>query len=319
MNPDTLEAIKRKNLDVNDIKTVMDLSEEHGVRTYTEVILGLPLETEETWRNGLSELLELGQHHNIDFAIAEMLENSELNSAESRQKYQLKTIKVENYYSLKQDPYPESTEIVCATSTMTTDEMVRCYMYTWMIMHIHVNGYSQIYSKYLNKVKGVPYRKFYDELFNEISEYEIFSQHYKELQDTIYHYLTTGKLKTDVQKGDAFHFVSHRFCFDNRNLLFDLGKKVFQKFEKDSTEIEELQRYMIFDDKIDSPKPIEIETNFNLATWKKEKSRYLVTNSMYDLDKESYQASTIKDKKYKKIDFWVMRRRNLLKNYFIKL
>ena len=42
MFEDTLEAIKRKNMDVNNMRRLLDLSIEYGVPTYTELILGMP-------------------------------------------------------------------------------------------------------------------------------------------------------------------------------------------------------------------------------------------------------------------------------------
>lgn len=318
MNPDTLKAIKRKNLDVNDIETVLSLSEKHGVGAYTEVILGLPLENVESWKKGLTDLLELGQHHNIDLAIAEMLENSELSSFESRQKYNIKTIKAKNYYSLHIDDYPETSEIVCSTSTMDLKGMVESYMYSWMIIHIHVNGYTQLFSKYLNKVHKIPYRIFYDKLFTKIKNCGVFGPHYQELERAIDHYFHTGELTLKVQKGDSLHFFSHKFCYDNRQALFYLGAEIFSEFDLDVNDIKFLQENLIFNDKISDPKPYKIKSNINLDNWSKEICQYVVSNSMFNLDKENYQSTTLKDKKYKKIDFWVMRRRNLLKNIFIK-
>ena len=42
MNEPTLKAIKRKNMSINKISDQMKKSKRLGVRTYSELILGLP-------------------------------------------------------------------------------------------------------------------------------------------------------------------------------------------------------------------------------------------------------------------------------------
>ena len=65
MNPDTLKAIKRQNMKVNNFTSMMKLADKYNTYTYTELILGLPLETKDTWKKGLCDLMELGQHNKI--------------------------------------------------------------------------------------------------------------------------------------------------------------------------------------------------------------------------------------------------------------
>ena len=89
MHDATLTAIKRRNMDVNRVQDLIALSKRYNVGTYTEVILGLPEETLESWCDGLCEILELGQHDSIDMWFAQLLENSELNLSESKKNYSI--------------------------------------------------------------------------------------------------------------------------------------------------------------------------------------------------------------------------------------
>ena len=50
MNPDTLKAIKRQNMKVNNFTSMMKLADKYNTYTYTELIFGLPLETKDTWK-----------------------------------------------------------------------------------------------------------------------------------------------------------------------------------------------------------------------------------------------------------------------------
>lgn len=309
MNSDTLTAIKRKNLDINNIERIMKLSEIHDVSTYTEFILGLPLETLETWKNGFNELLILGQHQSIDFSLTELLENSELNSLESRKKYKINYIEANQYYSLiSNDEHPETVKIVCSTSTMTTQEMVEAYMYAWVIVHLHINGYTQWFARYLYNMSAVEYRHYYDEVLILILENAILKEHYNTLYKILYKYLTTGrfdKIDNVGQTGGSFHFMSHKFCYDNKEELYDIGRKAFLKFSDDSNEVEMIQKNYIFDSFQSFPNIIKSKININ--TWKREDTLYEITSAIEDYPQ-------FKNKK--KIDFYAIRRKGILKNKF---
>lgn len=313
MNPDTLKAIKRTNLEVNDIAKVMKLSEKYNVNTYTEMILGLPLETVESWKNGITELLELGQHQSIDFNLAEVLENSELNESIYKEKYKIKTKKLDQYYTLKQDEYPEPGCVISETSTMNSDDLAEAYMYAWIIVHCHINGYTQLYAKYARFLWGISYRKFYDEFLKELYENKKIKKHYKTLKQKFKKYLITGKLDESNEKGDSLHFSSHKFCYNERNYIFDIGKKVLENFELDTNDIEILQKNYIYDLDNSSQYPKIIECSLDTANWKFRPTKYIITNDIIDYKNNPNLPKGVAAN-YERLNFWFMRRKNLLKN-----
>jgi hypothetical protein len=235
MNPDTLDAIHRKNLPINDVKELIRLSKKYNVPSYSELLLGLPLETKETWCRGLCELLEMGQHNALEIWFTQLLENSELSKPESREMYQLKSAIYVNYYNFNEykkhnhDGINEKIELVISTSTMNTHEMTESYLYGWMIIQWHMQGYSQIISRYLRFVHNVPFRTFYDFLLENIITDEVMSKKYQSLYNTIYTYLTTGSLDSSVG-GHALHTSTKAWMSENRfeifNFVYDVGKKL---------------------------------------------------------------------------------------------
>jgi len=310
MNPDTLKAIKRKNLKVNDIHEVMKISEEFDVPTYTEVILGLPLETLETWKDGLTHLLELGQHQSIDFNLVEILENSEMSNQSYINEYGLKTRKLNQYYTLKTDDYSESGNVVYETSTMNLDDVVEGYMYAWLIVHFHINGYTQLLAKYARYMHNISYRTFYDEVFKKLNEDNgsKINSHYSYVRDNFKKYLETGSLDNWEEKGDSFHFVSHKYCYENRNEIFQLGETVLKAINLPSKEISILQTNLIYNlDERDQIK--SIRSNIDIESWTEMDCFYEIKNKIKDLSLDS---------DYEKINFWFMRRKNLLKNKLVK-
>jgi len=300
MNDLTLDIIKRKNLEINNIKHLLDLSHQYNIGTYSEVILGLPEETTETWVKGLIELLELGQHESIDVWFAQLLENSELGSEKSRKTYGISSILVQDYMNLEQstDDVREYTEIVNATSTMTTEEMVDCYMYTWMIIQFHITGYSQIVAKYANNVAGISYRQFYDQMLAMIQEDPVFNLEYSKLKNGVTNYLIHGKLDSDLAGGHALHSTSYRFMFENKEHAMALAMRTLERLINDSLPngLAELQEMFIIN--IGDTYPRSLITDYNIATGELIETRYTSRpKSEEDLE-----------------DFYTIRRKGLIKN-----
>ena len=90
----------------------MELAKKYKVRTYTEMILGLPEETLESWKEGFATILENGQHESIDIWFCQVFGNTELNSALSREVYGIETVKAEDYLSFTNTKHSNITEIV---------------------------------------------------------------------------------------------------------------------------------------------------------------------------------------------------------------
>jgi hypothetical protein len=248
MNELTLDAIKRTNLETNNIKRMLELSEVHGVNTYTEVIVGLPEETKETWITGLNQLLELGQHQNIDVWFAQLLPNAELASPESKKKYGITSVVAKNFMTLNTkniEEVDEIIEIVNSTNTATTSDLVDCYIYAWMIIHFHVNGYSQLVARYARNVKNISYELFYNNFLTEIQHNEIIGQHYNELKTITTNYLTSGSVPKNFVGGWGLHSMSYKFIYDNRLLVTKLAIKCLSKLTTVDPIIENLQNAFI--------------------------------------------------------------------------
>ena len=65
MSDDVLRNIGRENISIEYYSELMELYNNAGVATYTELILGLPGETYESFVDGIDRLLSLGQHNSI--------------------------------------------------------------------------------------------------------------------------------------------------------------------------------------------------------------------------------------------------------------
>jgi putative methyltransferase len=139
------------------------------VPLYTELILGLPGETLETWKQNFYTLFDAGNHNGITVFQLQVLENTELNLLQKKL-YGIETSMVYDYIqgSDVTDEILEGILIVIGTKDMPKDKMLDAQIFTWFIMTFHINGLTSYISQFLKKYKNVEYSEFYEKLYNFI-------------------------------------------------------------------------------------------------------------------------------------------------------
>ena len=86
-------------MEMSDLTMIFEKCNREGIPSYTELILGLPLETFETWKTGLCEIIKAGQQNAIESWLAQLLENAHMNVPSEKEKHGLTSVVVENYIS----------------------------------------------------------------------------------------------------------------------------------------------------------------------------------------------------------------------------
>jgi len=299
MNEPTLKSIKRKNMSINKISEQIEKSKKYGVKTYTELILGLPEETLDSWKNGFAQILQCGQHDSIDVWFCQMFGDTDLNSSLSREVYGIKTIKAEDYMSFSKEDHDikEVIELISETNTMTNDELIEAYLYGWLIIQFHIAGYTQLVAKHFYKNLNVDYRIFYDALFEFIKkDTGVIGQHYKEIEKSVSHYMKTGKILDQGKHGHTLHAGSFAFMFNNKKDIFDILDKVATLLIPIDDDILKLQRAFIFDEDVQYPYHIECEDG-----------KYEVDTEFKEFDKNDPHT------------VFILRRKGLLKNQLSKV
>ena len=332
MNEDTLDAIKRKNLGINDTKSLMAISEKTNIATYTEFILGLPLETLATWKKGLTNILELGQHNSIELWFAQVLVNSELGQPESKRKYGIKTVTAKDYYPMLDEhdwrDIVEEIEIINQTNTMSTEDMVEAYMYAWMIIHFHVSGYTQLYAKYARNIHNISYEQFYEAVWAQIKTVSLLQENYNLVRDTVEYYLKHGDLLNfeKVKKGGlghGLHGMSYDTFYINRQEVYNLGLTVLESLTGPCPEnLKSAQQHFVFD--LDQQYPLQLDFDYSLYSFEPGKFKYNFDSKIdiNELGKMKIRGTIVADeaalvdKKKIKFDLYAIRRRGLIKNKF---
>ena len=196
MDMDVLDEIKRRNMEMSDLKMIFDKCNRENIPSYTELILGLPKETFESWKAGLCEVMKAGQHNAIESWLAQLLENAHMNLPEEKTKHGLTTVIVENYISgyEEEDNIPEKVELVTGTKYMPTPKFIDSWSYAWIINNFHNFGWSQAIARVLYKLKGIEYETTYDRLFNAcLNDGGVVGELFKDARNKITQYLATGE------------------------------------------------------------------------------------------------------------------------------
>lgn len=169
LNPDTLKAIGRQNMSLAQFREQIAMYRADGVTTYSELILGLPLETYESFCRGIGLLLENGQHRKINVYNCELLPNSPMAQPAYREKYGIKTADVVylTAHSGLDSEITERTNYVVATSTMSEQQWVDANVFACFEKSMHHNGILRsiaIYAFYEKKIR-------YEDFYNAVIEY----------------------------------------------------------------------------------------------------------------------------------------------------
>ena len=167
MSQNVLDNIYRKNMPLTKFHELMRMYNQNGISAYSEIILGLPGETYESFRDGIEQLLEYGQHMSINFFNCELLTNSIMNDPEYIERYKIRTVIAEQHqYHVIPDKnsIKEFSRMVVGTSSLPEEKWIDCNVISSVVRAFHNLGLLQCFAIYLFYERGVKYTDFYEEL-----------------------------------------------------------------------------------------------------------------------------------------------------------
>lgn len=169
LNPETLKNVKRENISLDDFFEIQRLFAAEGIETMTDLILGLPGETYESFANGVSMIIEKGQHNRIQFNNLSIVPDAEMSHPVQIEYYGLRTVwsRIVNIHGLvEDDEVPEMQELVIATDSMPVEDWVRARRFSWMAGLLHFDKVLQAPLIVAHELGGITYRDLI-ELFSE--------------------------------------------------------------------------------------------------------------------------------------------------------
>ena len=137
LDRNTLASIKRANISSASFQELQQRFTRDDVETYTDLILGLPGETYDSFADGVSRVIENGQHNRIQFNNLSILPNAEMGNPEYQKKYgmisiETKVINIRGSLDESKDDIYETQQLVVATDSMPKEEWRRTRAFSWM-------------------------------------------------------------------------------------------------------------------------------------------------------------------------------------------
>ncbi len=187
LSPQTLTDICRSNMTYEHYTGLVRKYNDAGIFTYTDIILGLPGETYDSFTRGIGKLFEAGQHTSVNVFNCEVLVNAKLASPEMTAKYGIKhaCCVLNKHHSEVGKENAENNTVVIATNTMSEADWIKANIFVAVTGCFHNLGLLQFFAVYLFNEHNIPYDKFY------ISLIEYFSTR----EDTL-----TGALISELKK-----------------------------------------------------------------------------------------------------------------------
>lgn len=164
LSPEVLKNIGRQNMGASHFSKLMSKYNEAGIPTYSELILGLPGETYESFCQGVGKLMELGQHKTLNVYEYELLYNSSLGNHENIKHFGIETIRtpyIQPHSAPSTIEVTEFSNIVISTNSMNREMMKYTALFCITVQCFHYMGLIKCFALYLFFEKGVKYEDFY--------------------------------------------------------------------------------------------------------------------------------------------------------------
>jgi len=287
-NVDTLKAIKRKNLPEKDIANLIKFADENNISHEQEYIVGLPLETKESWYEAMTGRLDEGKHKIFDVFMCSILPNTEMANVVYREKYKITSVLTPDLNSVAPSSESdfqilENSEIVTGTSTMSSDEIIDCYLFSQIINHIHSTGYSYIISQIANKQFKVSMLDFYLEMERLMYADPDASVQLNLIKSLLHEVFNTGRIKDPKYRDTGrLDYLSYQPFFKLKNKIMQLAIEAFRKLTKCNNQtadaVQELQKNYIFDVSLNSS--IEFTSQFDIVTFVQKEVKYQITQKL---------------------------------------
>ena len=173
LSPEVLKNIGRANASLDFYKELLAAYRKENMRCYSEMILGMPGETYESFTKGIATLFEIGQHFVFDVYSCIVLPNARMNQPGYIKKHGIKTVRQEmlrDHASASSFDIPEYNNIIVETNTMSREMWIRSTVFYWMTKMLHGSGFIRAFAIYLYYEMGIGYDKFYDEVLDYFEE-----------------------------------------------------------------------------------------------------------------------------------------------------
>ena len=166
LDTNTLNIIKRSNIKFDIFSNLLQKFRVHKIENYTEIIMGMPGETLESYKQGLEQLMELFPRPVIFIYNCGVFVNAPMNEPNYINTYGIKTIKSPIYLwhssIYNRGNIPEYDNITISANSFSNNDLKQMYLYGWVTQAFHSLGILEYIAKFYNQVFNLKYIKFYE-------------------------------------------------------------------------------------------------------------------------------------------------------------
>ena len=246
----TLVAIKRQNISTDSFQELQRRFTRDRVETYSDLILGMPGETYESFVSGVAKVIDNGQHNRIQFNNLSILPNAEMGDPEYQKRYGMITVetKIINIHgSLKEtieEEISEMQQLVVATDAMPLDDWARTRAFSWMTALLHFDKVLQIPIVLMRGMCEIGYREIFEAFLSErVSRYPVlndirrfFIDKARDIQNGGAEYCHSGEWLDIFWPADEFILI--KLCVEGRlDAFYAEAEKLLSELieERDAT------------------------------------------------------------------------------------
>lgn len=160
---EVLKNVNRENLSFSDLNELLSEYSHSGVRTYIELVVGLPGETRASFLDTLDLAWQLRPSDVRTYNLI-LLPNSQLASARERDRWQLKTSRVKIIEGGEEES--EYNEVVIGNVDLSTEDYYFLRKITLLIDILHGGKWTFFLAWYLNRTIGMRLTDFYLKLMS---------------------------------------------------------------------------------------------------------------------------------------------------------
>lgn len=164
VTPDVLKEIKRDNISLEMYQELLKRFVNAGISTYTDVLVGLPGETFESFGESISRIITQGQHEDIRFWNAYLLPNAEMSQPDYRQRHGIESVTIPYKVPFSEATEPvdgiqEMLEMVVQTHQMPRADWARMRALAWMTQILYFSGFMQPPLLLIQALTGISHKE----------------------------------------------------------------------------------------------------------------------------------------------------------------
>lgn len=157
LKEDVIKAVNRTNIKKSSFDEIKTSYRKQRLYSYTELILGLPMETYDSYVLGIENSLSESVFDQLYIYPLFLFPNTKMASLESRKKYGLESKTIENRYtkSKKIVNVKEFVEIVVGTATMPKNKWIDSFVIGYYTLALHDDRLAFFVLHYLKKTYSI--------------------------------------------------------------------------------------------------------------------------------------------------------------------